>query len=53
VTTKAFLQPFGLDLLRQAAGFRGDRGRWTAPEGELLAGDIPAGLANRRGENDV
>lgn len=53
VTTKNFLSQFGLDTLRQLPDFEALEDAGLLSREKLLAGDIPAGLANREGEDDV
>ncbi|TIQ37188.1 MAG: SMC-Scp complex subunit ScpB [Mesorhizobium sp.] len=53
VTTKNFLSQFGLDTLRQLPDFEALEDAGLLSKEKLLAGDIPAELANREGEDDV
>ncbi|UCI10603.1 SMC-Scp complex subunit ScpB [Mesorhizobium sp. B1-1-8] len=53
VTTKNFLSQFGLDTLRQLPDFEALEDAGLLSKEKLLAGDIPAGLANSEGEDDV
>ncbi|BCG97248.1 MULTISPECIES: SMC-Scp complex subunit ScpB [unclassified Mesorhizobium] len=53
VTTKNFLSQFGLDTLRQLPDFEALEDAGLLSKEKLLAGGIPAGLANREGEDDV
>ncbi|MEQ1939424.1 SMC-Scp complex subunit ScpB [Mesorhizobium sp. CN5-321] len=50
VTTKNFLSQFGLDTLRQLPDFEALEDAGLLSKEKLLAGDIPAGLANREGD---
>nr|WP_246676105.1 MULTISPECIES: SMC-Scp complex subunit ScpB [unclassified Mesorhizobium] len=53
VTTKNFLSQFGLDTLRQLPDFEALEDAGLLSKEKLLAGGIPAGLANREGEDDI
>ncbi|RWE22356.1 MAG: SMC-Scp complex subunit ScpB [Mesorhizobium sp.] len=53
VTTKNFLSQFGFDTLRQLPDFEALEDAGLLSKEKLLAGGIPAGLANREGEDDV
>lgn len=53
VTTKTFLSQFGLDTLRQLPDFEALEDAGLLSKERLLAGDIPAGLPNGEGEDDV
>ncbi|MBB6414296.1 hypothetical protein HNQ71_007005 [Mesorhizobium sangaii] len=52
MTTKTFLSQFGLDTLRQLPDFEALEDAGLLSKEKLLAGGIPAGLANREGEDD-
>ncbi|TGR23138.1 MULTISPECIES: SMC-Scp complex subunit ScpB [unclassified Mesorhizobium] len=53
VTTKSFLSQFGLDTLRQLPDFEALEDAGLLSKEKLLAGDIPVGLPNGEGEDDV
>ncbi|MEI9420555.1 hypothetical protein O7A70_05115 [Mesorhizobium sp. Cs1299R1N1] len=53
VTTKNFLSQFGLDTLRQLPDFEALEDAGLLSKEKLVAGGIPAGLANADGEGDV
>ncbi|MDX8479822.1 SMC-Scp complex subunit ScpB [Mesorhizobium sp. VK24D] len=53
VTTKTFLSQFGLDTLRQLPDFEALEDAGLLSKDKLLAGGIPAGLADGEGEDDV
>lgn len=53
MTTKNFLSQFGLDTLRQLPDFEALEDGGLLSKEKLLAGGIPAGLANREGEDNV
>lgn len=53
MTTKTFLSHFGLDTLRQLPDFEALEDAGLLSKEKLLAGGIPAGLANREGEDDI
>lgn len=53
VTTKNFLSQFGLDTLRQLPDFEALEDAGLLSKEKLLAGDIPAGLGDGEGEDDV
>ncbi|MEI9414455.1 SMC-Scp complex subunit ScpB [Mesorhizobium sp. Cs1321R2N1] len=53
VTTKNFLSQFGLDTLRQLPDFEALEDAGLLSKEKLLAGGVPAGLANGDGEDDI
>ncbi|PZV38838.1 SMC-Scp complex subunit ScpB [Mesorhizobium kowhaii] len=53
VTTKNFLSQFGLDTLRQLPDFEALEDAGLLSKEKFLAGGIPAGLANGKGEDEV
>jgi segregation and condensation protein B len=52
VTTKDFLLAFGLDTLRDLPDFEALEDAGLLSKEKLLAGDIPAGLVHREGDED-
>ena len=52
VTTKDFLLEFGLDTLRDLPDFEALEDAGLLSKDKLLAGDIPAGLVHREGDED-
>lgn len=53
VTTKAFLSHFGFDTLRDLPDFEALEDAGLLSKEKLIAGDIPAGLANGEGDDEV
>ncbi len=53
VTTKHFLSAFGLETLRDLPDFEALEDAGLLSKEKLLAGDIPAELANGEGQDDV
>ncbi|MBB6413812.1 SMC-Scp complex subunit ScpB [Mesorhizobium sangaii] len=53
VTTRTFMSHFGLDTLRDLPDFEALEDAGLLSKEKLLAGDIPVGLANGEGEDDL